>query len=58
MAAPDDVDVKEMAPDAAAAEAEETPPTRCDKIKAFYVLTYLLFELCDSKGPNMYYMGL
>ena len=46
MAAPDDVDVKEMAVDAAAAapdaaaadaEAEETPPTRCDRVKSFYL---------------------
>ena len=44
MAAPDDVDVKgtapdaaDAAPDAADADAEETPPTRCDKIKSFYV---------------------
>ena len=37
MAAPDDVDVKETAPDAADAEAEETPPTCWDKTKSFYV---------------------
>merc|ERR1719182_339383 len=54
MAAPDDVDVKETAPDAADAEAEETPPTCWDKTKSFYLqnsfMVNVIIVICIARA--------
>ena len=56
MAAPDDVDVKETAPDAADADAEETPPTCCDKTKSFYVqnsfMVNVILVICIARAHS------
>ena len=54
MAAPDDVDVKGTAPDAADADAEETPPTCLERLKSFYVqnsfMVNVILVICIARA--------
>merc|ERR1719182_1253996 len=54
MAAPDDVDVKVDEADAADADAEDTPPTRCDKAKSFYLqnsfMVNVIIVICIARA--------
>ena len=63
MAAPDDVDVKgtapdaaDAAPDAADADAEETPPTCFDRTKSFYVqnsfMVNVILVICIARAHS------
>ena len=61
MAAPDDVDVKETAPDAAEPDAttaeaanEETPPTCLERLKSFYLqnsfMVNVIIVICVARA--------